>query len=283
MNNCTKSKETKIDSHSYILSTGEIDVERLTIMNELFNPLSLDFLKLKSEMSVLTIGCGLGLLEIEIAKKIGSKGKILATDISEQQLAIARKNIEQAMITSVNLMNLDIAHLDVINEKFDRIHCRFVLSHMSLESVKKLIPLLMSKLSAEGALVIEEVSSLDSLTCEPFSEEYELWKAYIDIQWNLQGADRSPGISIYKFLYENGYHFKHHTYQPVLKTKREKSILSLGIRSLAQGFINKKVATAEQIEEVIKKVEELEDNENAFPNYCGASQFFLTHSAYKES
>ncbi len=84
----------RINTHSYLISTGEIDLERLTILNELYNPSSLDFMKIEPGMKILTLGCGIGLLEIQMAKQVGMQGKVLATDISPLQLAIASKNKE---------------------------------------------------------------------------------------------------------------------------------------------------------------------------------------------
>ena len=47
---------------SYPIATGERDLERLQILNELYNPSTLYLLELKPNIRVLTIGCGIGLL-----------------------------------------------------------------------------------------------------------------------------------------------------------------------------------------------------------------------------
>lgn len=155
------------------------------------------------------------------------------------------ENKVHASVPNLTIKELDLAKLDSISEKFDRIHCRFVLSHMPWNSTETLLPLLLSKLTPSGFLVIEEIATLDSLTCEPFSEEYELWKTYVNIQFDTQGSDRAPGEHLYEYLQTNGYDFVYQTHQPMLKQKREKMILALGIRSIGQGLINKKIASCE--------------------------------------
>lgn len=277
-----KRPSEEIETRSYLIGTGEIDLERLTILNELYNAASLDFLKIEPGLKILTLGCGIGLLEIEMAKKVGKQGTILATDISVPQLAIALKNQERAAVSNLILKELDIAQLDSISEKFDRIHCRFVLSHFPWTSIEKLLPLFMRKLTPSGALVIEEITTIDSLTCEPFSEEYELWKTYVNIQFEIQGSDRSPGRHLYEYLQKQGYHFTYQTHQPLLQQKREKRILALGMRSIAQNLIDKKMASSDQILETIERLKKLEDDQRLLPRYNEISQFFIKHQIIKD-
>lgn len=71
----------------YLLSTGESDYDRLSILSKLYNPLALYFLTdsgLKPGMTVLEIGCGSGHMACDIAKLVGPKGKVIAIDSSEK-------------------------------------------------------------------------------------------------------------------------------------------------------------------------------------------------------
>ncbi len=82
------------DSTEYFLATGEQDRERLEIINRLYNPKAIEFMKksgLCENMMVLEIGCGTGHMATEIAKIVGKNGKVIATDISQTQLDIAKK------------------------------------------------------------------------------------------------------------------------------------------------------------------------------------------------
>ncbi len=274
----TKEISEKIKTDSYLICTGEIDLERLTILNEIYNSPSLDFMKIEPGMQILTLGCGIGLLEVEISKQVGMEGKVFATDISPHQLAIAITNGEKASAKNLIFKELDLAHLNSISEQFDRIHCRFVLSHMPWASIEELLPLLISKLTPFGSLVVEEITTIDSLTCEPFSEEYELWKAYVNRQFGIQGSDRSPGKRLYEHLKEQGYSFKYQIHQPLLKGKREKQLLSLGIRSIAQGLIDKKEALPQELLDAIEQLKKLEEDPKVIPRYCETSQFFIQPS-----
>src|SRR5476649_2325054 len=96
----------------YVMKTGDAGAERLEMVNEYYNPLSRDFLLasgLKPGMRVLELGCGLGILSAWIAEIIGINGKLIAIDQSEQQLTIARLNVNAAPAEFVqaDVLNLD--------------------------------------------------------------------------------------------------------------------------------------------------------------------------------
>lgn len=271
-----------LKTNGYLIATGKTDEERLGILNRIYNPSSLEFLQLSSGMKVLTIGCGIGLLEIEMSKKIGNKGHILGTDISQGQLKIANSYKEREAITNLTFQELDLAHLGELSERFDRIHCRLVLSHMPWNTIEKILPIFLSKLAPNGALVLEEISTVDSLKCTPSSEAYDLWVKYFEKQFLAQGSDRSPGNRIHEHLKSNGYDVTCKLIQPILTEKGEKRIYALGGRSLLQNFVEKNIATVEEMSEVIKKLEEMADNPEVSPPFCELSQLFIKGKFEKE-
>lgn len=147
----------------YAISTGERDKERLMILNDLYNSESLAKLDLKPGMKILTIGCGIALLEQEIAKRIGPGGQVLATDASPEQLTIARESASNAQIDNIRFEQMDVLNIEQLEGTFDCIHCRFVLSHMQWHLVEKVLPKIINKLSPEGTFILEEISTLYQL------------------------------------------------------------------------------------------------------------------------
>lgn len=232
-------------------------------------------MRIEPEAKILTLGCGIGLLEIEIAKRVGKKGFIVATDASTLQLEIAVKHKELDSIHNLIFKKCDIAELEQISGHFDRVHCRFVLSHMPWPTIEMLLPLILSKVAPGGALVLEEVAKVESLSCEPYSEEYDLWKRYATMQFKMQGSHLSLGSQLQDHLKNLGCHFDFHSYQPILSGKREKTILSLGLLSLADGLIAKKAVSREEIFNAIERLKLLEENPDLSPRYCEVCQFFI--------
>ncbi len=257
----------------YAIATGDRDRERLHILNDLYNSSSLSLLELEPGLKVLTVGCGVGLLEVDIAKKIGPVGRVLGTDKSGEQLKIAEQN-------GKGLENLQFSQIDIedtwqLTEKFDRIHCRFVLSHYPIEKGERVIPILFELLAPGGLLVLEEIATLGSLYCEPPHAGYDRWVEVFEKQFAVQHSVYSPGERIADFLQNQGFSFSARSHQPVLKNHREKTQLLLGVRSLQERLISAGAYTSAEIEEIASLLEQLERDPSAFPRYCEAKQIVI--------
>jgi ubiquinone/menaquinone biosynthesis C-methylase UbiE len=257
---------------SYVLATGKLDETRLTILNELHNPATLSKLDILPGMRILTVGCGIGLLEQEMAEKVGSNGFVLGTDISAEQIAIAKQKSHFENLEFLQIEALNIHHVKGL---FNRIHCRYVLTHLPWEKILEIIPLLYSKLAPGGLLLLEECATLDSLFCEPSHSGYDKWKLAAYKQFASQKSDTSPGLKILRYLQENQYPFLYSSYQKVLSTPREKSLLSLGVLSARQRFLQDQTFSSEELEKMLEQLYELEQDSAYLPRYNEVSQIIL--------
>jgi SAM-dependent methyltransferase len=75
--------------------------------------------------SVLDIGCGTGTTLLRLAEAVGSGGRVLGIDISEQQLALARQRIAAAGATQAQVVLDDAAAHDFPPASFDLAFTRF--------------------------------------------------------------------------------------------------------------------------------------------------------------
>lgn len=74
--------------------------------------------------SVLDIAAGTGDQTILAAQRIGPQGRVVATDISPNMLAIAAEQARQAGLSNVTTQVLDAQHLDFPAETFDAVISR---------------------------------------------------------------------------------------------------------------------------------------------------------------
>jgi hypothetical protein len=133
-------------------------------------------------------------------------------------------------------------------------------------------------LTSEGLLVLEEITTLDSLACEPLSDPgYEKWKSCIQTQFVLQKSDTSAVKNIYQYLNERGFEVSYSSHQPKLATKREKTILSLGVRSVSKKLLENELISPQEIEEMLSLLHKLEQDMAKIPYYCEVSQIVVHH------
>ncbi len=75
-------------------------------------------------MRVLDVAAGAGDQTLDIARRVGPTGSVLATDLSSGILAFARENAERAGLTNVETLAVDGEDLGVEESSFDAAICR---------------------------------------------------------------------------------------------------------------------------------------------------------------
>jgi len=97
---------------SYIIRGGAAGRERLRILARVMRPTSLALLAragLEAGMKVLEIGCGGGDLAFDIARMVGSAGRVLGTDIDQTKLDLAAREAAEHHLTNIDFQLANIA------------------------------------------------------------------------------------------------------------------------------------------------------------------------------
>jgi SAM-dependent methyltransferase len=87
--------------------------------NEETLALLLNSLRLNGGESVLEIGCGTGAVTLPLAKAVGEYGRVVAVDISEPMLAVARQRVDETGIHNVTLLLGDAQVMALEQGAFD--------------------------------------------------------------------------------------------------------------------------------------------------------------------
>ncbi|HZR42445.1 MAG TPA: methyltransferase domain-containing protein [Ktedonobacteraceae bacterium] len=87
----------------------------------------LEAAELKPGDHVLDIGAGTGDQSLLAARRVGSGGSILATDISAEMLSIAARVAQQERLTNITTRVMDAQQLDLEDNAFDAVICRLAL------------------------------------------------------------------------------------------------------------------------------------------------------------
>lgn len=158
---------------TYILKTGNAGLDRLKIVNKMYNPESEIFLKysqIKKGSVIIDAGCGIGIMSSKLAKFVGSKGKIIAIDQSKEQIDIAKNIATNTGISNIEFIHDDIMNLDKYNFNIDAIYSRLVLAHQvnPIATIEKYL----DSLNSGGLLLCEEPITSSSF-CIPDSPAFK--------------------------------------------------------------------------------------------------------------
>ncbi|SHH49519.1 class I SAM-dependent DNA methyltransferase [Tepidibacter thalassicus] len=120
---------------------------------------ALNQLNIKSGDTILDVGTGTGVMIPFLLNKIGKNGEILAVDIAENMLNIAKNKFR--FENRVNFLKLDV-ELEKIEKKFNFIICYCVFPHFKnrVNTIKKLIN---ENLKENGKLLIFHPQSKEDI------------------------------------------------------------------------------------------------------------------------
>lgn len=251
----------------YILETGNNDYKRLKLLSHLYNPGALAFMQkqgLKTGMSVLEIGCGIGYMAVELAKIVGPEGKVLATDNSDAQLELAKLTAKQANVSNIAFLNLDlVTDLSMYQNQFDFTYGRWVIE-FTKEAAKKVLEEWFYTLKKGGTLVYESVDLNDDSGMFTYPD-LTMSNLYAKLGKHMFTENNMPLDFIkraYCLLKELGAHaVDMATNQAILKTPEEKSVMRLGLLA-AEIFMKNKMFTEIEFTKLIQAYEALEASDN---------------------
>lgn len=178
----------------YSLQVGNEGASRLLLLNEMCNPLTLSFIESHIELKnkkILDLGCGIGILSAELAKKSLPHGEVLAVDISQEQLEVAHSIACQNNIENIRFQQLSAFEIDTLECEFDLIYCRFMLAHLS--GASEIIEKITRLMHPQSILICEEPNSIETLGCKPEHPVFEQFKKAAAQQVNVSQANFTIG------------------------------------------------------------------------------------------
>ncbi len=141
-----------MSEHQYFADKERNDVElkRLRLQEELLDPRSInrfEMLGVSEGWNCLEVGAGSGSMAEWLARRVGSKGKVVATDINTRFLRLLN-------IPNIEIRQHDILKDDLEKDKFDFVHCRAVI--MQLPEPEKALRRMAEAVRPGGWLIVEE-------------------------------------------------------------------------------------------------------------------------------
>jgi len=185
---------------------GTEDEKRLQALNHICNPYTLSFLDRNqldlTNKVVVDVGCGIGMMTVELAKRVGPQGKVIAVDISEEQLALAKTYAHTHQLTNIEFICQSADLLERIDVKADLVYTRFLLEHVQnpIHILKQMYGLLKSG----GRLFCENGISYESMFCVPETDIYRDWLRVILLQPELHHTNFFIGKKLYHYYQEIG-------------------------------------------------------------------------------
>ncbi len=179
------------ENTNYIIKGGCEGSERLKIIlnntwNDSYN--GLNEAGLCKGMRVLDIGCGNGLISRKISEITGKTGLVVGIDHDEKIIEIA-KELNSDNPNPVQFVTADILSHS-IEQEFDLIYARFILSH--LPNPEKMVLRLKNLLKEGGKIVLEDIDSSGHY-CFPPNVAFQKYVEFYEKAIQAKGANPYVG------------------------------------------------------------------------------------------
>ncbi len=143
---------------AYIHDVGRADQERLSILTELYDPASQDFIRSRLSdhaRAILEIGCGHGQMALWLTEQVGPRdGFVVAIDELQEQIDICSQKSLEREIRNIQFLRHDITSALELDRTFDVVYCRFLLAHVT--DWAKFFDNVLSLCKDGGSIIIEE-------------------------------------------------------------------------------------------------------------------------------
>jgi ubiquinone/menaquinone biosynthesis C-methylase UbiE len=120
----------------------------------------LDALQIAPGSTVADVGAGTGYFSLRLAKRVGPQGRVLATDIQPQMLALLRANMEKAGVQNVELILATPTDAKLPSGQLDLV--LLVDVYHELEYPEETLAQLRQALKPQGRLMLIEYRGEDS-------------------------------------------------------------------------------------------------------------------------
>ena len=201
----------------YILGTHAEELERLRFQHELWRPASeagFDRAGLGAGARVLDLGAGPGFVALDLARRVGPQGRVLALERSPVYVAAGRALAARADLPQLELGEHDLLRDPLPRDGFDLAWMRWVA--MFLGDLEPLLTQLPLALRPGGRLVVQEYVHWDTFGLHPHGRAIARFGQAVQHSFRAAGGDPDVNRRLPSLLAARGFVIEALTPLPVL-------------------------------------------------------------------
>lgn len=187
----------------YVIRGGAEGRERLRLLAQLFGPSTRALIArvgIASGAGCLDVGCGGGDVTLELARAVGTTGRVIGVDFDAEKIEIARREAEQHGFRNVSFELQDVSSWEP-DAPFDVVFARFLLTHVADPAT--LLAALYRHVRPGGVVVLEDIDFRGHFYephCPALDRYVELYTTAV----RRRGGDAEIGPKLPKLLRDAG-------------------------------------------------------------------------------
>lgn len=242
------------DSSHYVIKGGREGRERLRVLGRVMHESStslFDRLGVCHGLACLDVGCGGGDAAIELARRVGSEGRVVGVDIDETKLAAATSEAEHQGLTNVKFIAADVRK-GLPSKGFDVVYSRFLLTHLS--DPASAVSAFHHHLIPGGRLGLEDIDFTGYFT-HPQSTAFLRYRELYYSVVRRRGGDPDIGPRLPGLVMDAGFeNIGVNVVQPLATEGDPKLISPLTMEAISGPVLEDGLATQEEIDALIQEL-----------------------------
>lgn len=236
---------------SYIIRGGAAGRERLRVLAGIHRLSTLNLLRrsgIQPGMVCLDVGCGGGDVSVELARLVAPNGRVVAIDLDEVKIDIARGEAAAQQVSNVDFR---VANLEdcVLREEFDVAHARFVLTH--LRNPREALTKIRTALKPGGVVVVAD-TNFHGLFSQPESPAVHRYVKLYTETLKRRNGDADIGLRLPELLSQAGFENIHlSVVQHAGMSGDIKLITPITLENVADAVIAEGVASRADVERIL--------------------------------
>jgi predicted O-methyltransferase YrrM len=189
---------------TYAIRGGRSGRERLRVLSHILQTGTLNFLDrvgLRPGMTCMDVGCGGGDVTRELARRIGSRGRVVGLDMDSTQLEIVRAESAAQNITNADYRVVDVNDPPGNFGDFDLVYTRFLLCH--LKAPTSVLSWMAGCLKPGGVLAVEDCDFTGHF-CYPPQPAFDRYVELCGEVMRRRGGDPNIGLKLPQMVTDAG-------------------------------------------------------------------------------
>jgi len=189
----------------YVLGTHDEELHRLGLQHGLWREQAeaiWDRAGIRAGMTVLDVGCGPGFATLDLARRVGPTGRVIAVDESERYLDHLRTRANEAGIRHIETHRVDVSRMELPASSVDAAYARWVLCFVP--DPDAVIHGVCGALRDGGVFAVQDYYFYRAMRLAPPSEAFDRAVRAVHESWVRRGGDSDIGSRLPGMMARHG-------------------------------------------------------------------------------
>lgn len=196
----------KRDETEYVLGTDRAELERLGLQHQLWAAQAAaawERAGFRRGQRILDVGCGPGFATIDLAQRVGPRGKVVAVDISRRFLGHLDERAKACGLANIRTVLGSVERLPIGQSGFDGAYARWVLCFVRRPAA--VLTQVARRLKRGGVFVIQDYFQYENILIAPECEAFRRVFRAVHKSWRAHGGDPDIGCRLPGLLRRAGF------------------------------------------------------------------------------